>query len=88
MKPPDFRDQVVKQYRLVQEKRTPMFFAAHFPFLIGRREHQYLLRLPLSNDGKTVTNVLSVQDISDDSRILTEYYLKMSGEADETDSGF
>ncbi|NQV98975.1 MAG: PAS domain-containing protein [Rhodospirillales bacterium] len=77
MKPPDFRDQVIKQYRLVQEMRKPMFFIAHFPFLIGRRTHQYLLRLPLSEDGKTVTNVFSIQDISDHSQVLSKYYTKM-----------
>ena len=77
MQPPSFRAQVIKQYRLVQEKRMPMYFAAHYPHLIGRRSHQHLLRLPLSNDGETVTNVLSVQDVSDDSHELADYYARM-----------
>lgn len=82
MKPPDFRDQVIKQYRMLQEKRKPIFFVAHFPFLTGRRTYQYLLRLPLSSDGKTVTNALSVQDISDQSSILTKYYTQISAEGE------
>ncbi len=86
MQPPDFRDQVIRQYRMVQEQRTPMFFVAHFPFLTGRRTYQYLLRLPLSSDGETVTNVLSVQDISDDSHILTKYYTQMFNEVVDPDS--
>ncbi len=82
MQPPDFRDLVITQYRMVQEKRIPMFFIAHFPFLTGRRTYQYLLRLPLSNDGKTVTNVLSVQDISDQSKLLSKYYSQMDNGSD------
>lgn len=82
MQPPGLRDQVIKQYRMVQKKRTPMFFIAHFPFLTGRRTYQYLLRLPLSSDGETVTNVFSIQDVSDDNQVLTKYYTQMREETD------
>lgn len=87
MQPPDFRAQVIKQYRMIQERRMPMYFAAHYPSLVGRRSHQHLLRLPLSNDGKTVTNVLSVQDVSDESRELSNYFMQMkdSSAAEPTD---
>ncbi len=42
------------------EQRKPQFYQLDCHYKFGEKIVQYILRLPISNDGKTVTNVASI----------------------------
>ncbi len=74
LEPPALRDHVLRQYRMVIEARKPMIFATEISVKNGLRLYHLVLRLPLSDDGKTITNILTVEDLGDHRLELHKYY--------------
>ncbi len=64
LSPPGFGDQVLADHRKVVEQKTPL--AWHYSFLAagGYMHSHSLVRLPLSNDGETVTQIVVAIDYS------------------------
>lgn len=83
LEPAGLREHIVGQYRDVAEARKPLLFATEIVVKQGLRLRHLVLRLPLSNDGETVTNVVTFEDVGDHHYDLQKYF---SGRS-ETTSG-
>ncbi|MEQ8320050.1 MAG: PAS domain-containing protein [Rhodospirillales bacterium] len=61
IQPEQLRQHILSQYAIIVEARAPRLFATEIYVKQGIRLQDLLLRLPLSNDGETVTNVITVE---------------------------
>jgi len=55
------REHIVQQYRMIVEARRPRLFTSEIYVKHGVPKRDFLYRLPLSNDGETVTGVVSFE---------------------------
>jgi len=78
IEPPALREHIVSQYRSVVEARKPQFIATELVVKDGLKLQHLLLRLPLSDDGRAVTNVITFENFGDHRKELHEYYSAMS----------
>ncbi len=61
IQPEQLRQHILSQYAIIIEARTPRLFATDIYVKRGLRLQDLVLRLPLSSDGVTVTNVITVE---------------------------
>jgi len=78
IEPPELRDHIIRQYRSVAEAREPQFFATELVVKRDIKLQHFMLRLPLSNDGKAVTNIITFENFEDHREALHEYYSEMA----------
>ena len=65
IEPEELRAHVLKQYRLVAEGRRPRLFITDIVVKDGLPLQRMILRMPLSDDAKRVTNVATFDDFGD-----------------------
>lgn len=78
LQPPGLRAHIVAQYREVAEARRPLLFATDIVVKQGIRMRHLVFRLPLSNDGETVSNVVTFEDVGDHHHDLQKYFAAQS----------
>lgn len=61
IEPEQLRKHILSQYAIIIEARAPRLFATDIYVKHGLRLQDLVLRLPLSGDGETVTNVITVE---------------------------
>lgn len=59
--PAQLRHHIAEQYRATIASRAPRIFSSEIYVKQGVRKQDFLLRLPLSDDARTVTNVVSFE---------------------------
>ncbi|MBO6519296.1 MAG: PAS domain-containing protein [Rhodospirillales bacterium] len=69
---PQLRDHIISQYRQIITARAPKMFVSEIYVKRGLRKQDLVLRLPLSNDGESVTNVVTVEHQTDENQTLTQ----------------
>lgn len=74
VEPPAFREHIIGQYDSIIENRRPMLFATEVPIDTSINRFHFMLRLPLSDDGEVVTNILTIEDFGDHRDELHDYY--------------
>ncbi len=63
---PQLREHIVKQYYEIVAAQRPMLFVSEIYVKNGLRKQDLMLRLPLSDDGDAVTNVVSFEQHCDE----------------------
>lgn len=81
LEPPGFRAHVIGQYAAIAEGKAPKLFATRFQVKSGLVLQHAVLRLPISDDGETVTKILTVEDFDDRFDELKDYFTAMARSA-------
>jgi|APSaa5957512535_1039671.scaffolds.fasta_scaffold105569_1 hypothetical protein len=74
LKPEKFRTFCEDQYCFIIESRYPTIFAGSITTENGVVREHFTLRLPLSDDGQRVTNIIAIEKYDVESPELREYY--------------
>jgi hypothetical protein len=77
IQPLPLRNHIIKQYEHVCQMRMPVIFATQFTGKSGQLLHHLMLRMPLSDDGKNVTNIVTLEVFDNYSNDLQEIYAAM-----------
>jgi hypothetical protein len=82
IEPPELRNHIVSQYRIVERERRPVFFATEISVKDGHRLRHLMLRLPLSDDGDRVTGIMTFEDYASNREELRAYYTEITKDSD------
>ncbi len=74
LKPPPYSELLSNQYKQTIEVREPQLFVQRIPIKSGFWVYTELSRFPLSDDGETVTNILSAELAFGDTSEVREYF--------------
>ena len=74
LNPPPYRDLISSQYKQTIEVREPQLFVQQIPIKSDLWVFTELSRFPLSDDGKTVTNILSAELAFSDTSEVSKYF--------------
>lgn len=78
IEPPAFRDLCIGQYREIVAARAPRIYINEIPVQPGLKRRHIMLRLPLSNNGVHVTNVITFEAFDEHRDELKKYYSAMA----------
>ncbi len=74
LEPPPYRELISNQYKQTIEMSEPQLFVQQIPVKGDIWAYTELSRFPLSSDGETATNVLSVELAFGDTSKVSEYF--------------
>ncbi len=72
--PPSYQELLTQQYEQTAAGREPQLFVQQIPIKNEIWAYTELCRFPLSNDGKTITNILSTEFLLADINDVREYF--------------
>ncbi len=74
IEPPPYREQIINQCRQILDQPEPQLFVQQIPIKGDLWVYSELCRFPLSDDGETVTKILSAEFSVGDFRDVHEYF--------------
>ena len=76
--PPAFRQVCFETFEALVERREPLSFIASVPVRSSHRKRHHFLRLPLSDDGVTLSGAITFEEFGENREELRAYYVAMS----------